>query len=137
MSKGKKKRGQVKQCSPREYAQAMLGREDLRQIGQLGLWSAFSSAEAVRRFAALSRAERQTFFARFARSMSDDPPLKTSRTTDTDHRLFDLPQDANLEQIHSRYRELALGFHPDRSDGDTALMQEINAAYQRLQEPKQ
>ncbi len=140
MSKGKKTRGQTQQCSPRQYAQAMLGRGDLCHIGQLGLWSAFSNREAVQQFAALSRAERNAFFARFQRSMGNDPPLQPSRVhsiADTDHHLFDLPQDADLEQIHSRYRELALSFHPDRNDGDTELMQEINEAYQRLQGPKQ
>ena len=122
--------------SPREYAQSMLGREDLRYINQLGLWSAFSSENSVRQFASLSKAERRQFFERYAQSMGDDSPARAQPTysRDSDHQLFDLPQNASLEQIHQRYRELAFSFHPDRTDGDTQLMQDINEAYQRLQE---
>ena len=55
-------------------------------------------------------------------------------TVAADLRLFDLSPTADLAQIHSRYHALAMSFHPDRLDGDTGLMQEINEAYQRLQE---
>jgi len=138
--KKKKKQRSDKTRSPREYLQSMLGRDDLSSIGQLGLWSAFPNEEAVRRFAALSKAERRAFFANYARSMDDEPPTgghkKKSATPhrdlDADFRLFDLPPHASTSQIHSRYRELALSFHPDRNDGDTETMQEINEAYQRL-----
>ncbi len=43
-----------------------------------------------------------------------------------------LTQEATADQVHQRYRELTLAFHPDRDDGDHELMQEINLAYQRL-----
>ena len=132
----------AKTRSPREYLQSMLGRDDLHSIGQLGLWSAFPNEETVRRFAALSKAERRAFFAHYASGMDDDSspdPDKRNKkaapprpSLDDDYRLFDLPTDASTTQIHSCYRELALSFHPDRSDGDTETMQEINEAYQRL-----
>lgn len=136
----KNKRSSSKTRSPREYLQSMLGRDDLSAIGQLGLWSAFANEEAVRRFAALSKAERRAFFARYARSMGDEPPTDKSKEPPAisppslaeDFRLFDLSPQASISQIHSRYRELALSFHPDRNDGDTETMQEINEAYQRL-----
>jgi len=138
----RKKRSGDRTRTPREYLQSMLGRDDLRSIGQLGLWSAFVNEEAVRHFAALSKAERRAFFERYAQSMGDETPPKKNKkalspsapSLADDYRLFDLTPQASMAQIHSRYRELALSFHPDRSEGDTELMQEINEAYWRLQE---
>ncbi len=123
--------------SPRQYLQSLLSREDLSAIGRLGLWSAFTSEEAARRFAAQPKAERRAFFERYASHMDAEPQgakRPTRPAHEADYRLFDLPNGASLAQIHSRYRELALSFHPDRADGDTELMQEINEAYLRLQE---
>jgi DnaJ-domain-containing protein 1 len=112
-----------------ECMEALLGRDDLKKIHQLGLWSAFADLDQVKQFAARPRRERQEFFARYERSLEDAPK---PRPADADHQLFGLPQEAGAEQIRQRYRELALAFHPDRSGGDQSLMQEINAAYQRL-----
>lgn len=112
-----------------ECMEALLGREDLRKINQLGLWSAFADLDQVKQFASRSRQERQEFFARYERSLEDAPKPQPA---DADHLLFGLPQEAGEEQIRQRYRELALTFHPDRNGGDQGLMQEINAAYQRL-----
>ncbi len=109
--------------------EALLGREDLGKINRLGLWSAFASVEQVKRFAALPRQERREFFARYEQSLGDQP---RPAPADADHCLFGLPQRASQAQIRQRYRELALEFHPDRRGGDQSLMQEINAAYQRL-----
>lgn len=113
-----------------ECMEDLLGREDLKRIHQLGLWSFFASVDQVKQFAALPRSQRRAFFDRYAESLEEgryapSPP-------DPDHQLFDLPQDATAEQIRRRYRELALAFHPDRGEGDNELMQEINLAYQRL-----
>jgi DnaJ-domain-containing protein 1 len=137
----KNKRSDTKARSPREYLQSMHGRDDLHSIGQLGLWSAFVNEEAVRRFAALSKAERRAFFERYAEGMSDEPSSNENKKPRSashaplaaDYRLFDLSPHASMAQVHSRYRELALTFHPDRNDGDTELMQKINEAYRRLQ----
>ena len=112
-----------------ECMEALLGREDLKKIHQLGLWSAFTSLEQVKQFASQSRQERQAFFARYERTLGDSGQTKLA---DPEHQLFDLPRGATAEQIRQRYRELALAFHPDRRGGDQSLMQEINAAYQRL-----
>lgn len=112
-----------------ECMEALLGREDLKKINQLGLWSAFADLDQVKQFASQSRQERREFFARYERSLEDAPEPKPA---DADHRLFGLPQGAAEEQIRQRYRELALAFHPDRHGGDQSVMQEINAAYQRL-----
>ena len=114
-----------------ECMEVLLGKEDLRRINDLGLWSFFTSVEQVKHFAAQSRSERRAFFDRFAASLEDDSPRRAS-LPDADHQLFDLPQEATADQIHQRYRELTLAFHPDRDDGDHELMQEINLAYQRL-----
>ena len=114
-----------------ECMEDLLSREDLRRINQLGLWSAFSQMEGVRKFAALSRRQREGFFDQYERSLGTDEPRPAA---DTDHALFGLPESATAEQINQRYRELALAFHPDRPDGDHELMLEINAAYQRLLE---
>ena len=112
-----------------ECMEALLGREDLKKINLLGLWSAFATVEQVKQFAAQPRQERQAFFARYERTLGD---ADQARLADPDHQLFGLPQQATAEQIRQRYRELALAFHPDRRGGDQSLMQEINAAYQRL-----
>ena len=37
----------------------------------------------------------------------------------------------NLQELRSQYRTLAFKFHPDKG-GDTAIMQEINAEYEKL-----
>jgi hypothetical protein len=113
-----------------ECMAALLGRDDLSHINRLKLWSFFTSVEQVKHFAALPRTERRAFYDRFARTLEDKP--SPASPPDADHQLFDLPMDATVEQIHQRYRELALAFHPDRRLGDTELMQEINLAYQRL-----
>ena len=112
-----------------ECMEDLLSREDLKRINQLGLWSAFAQMERVKQFATLSRRTRREFFDRYEKSMSDD---RGQPASDTDHHLFSLPPHATTEEIHQRYRELALAFHPDRPEGDHQLMQEINAAYQRL-----
>jgi DnaJ-domain-containing protein 1 len=112
-----------------ECMEALLGREDLQKINQLGLWSAFADLDQVKQFASRPRQERREFFARYERSLDDQPQPAPA---DQDHQLFDLPQGATEEQVRHRYRELALAFHPDRHEGDQGLMQEINAAYQRL-----
>ncbi len=112
-----------------ECMEALLSREDLKKINRLGLWTAFADLDQVKQFASRPRQERQEFFARYERSLEDTP---RPRPADADHLLFGLPQEASEEQIRQRYRELALAFHPDRNGGDQALMQEINAAYQRL-----
>ena len=136
MSKRPRQHGNSRARSPREYLQTLLSREDLSAIGRLGLWSAFASEEAVRRFAAQSKAERRAFFQHYAAHMDADATSRAhaARAADeADYRFFDLPNGASPAQIRDRYRELALGFHPDRIDGDTELMQAINAAYRRLQ----
>ena len=133
MSKNRERRKQYR--SVHECMADLLGRDDLRRINQLGLWSFFASMDQVKRFASLPRTERRAFFDRFAKTLADKPSADEPSPispADEDHRLFDLPANATVEQIHRRYRELALAFHPDRREGDTELMQEINLAYQRL-----
>ncbi|MCC7263583.1 MAG: J domain-containing protein [Candidatus Latescibacteria bacterium] len=114
-----------------ECMEALLSREDLKKIHLLGLWTAFDDLDQVKQFASRPRQERQEFFARYERSLDDAP---RARPADADHQLFGLPQEAGEEEVRQRYRDLALTFHPDRNGGDQALMQEINAAYQRLLE---
>ena len=138
MDMAQKKRSQGRASRPsRDDIRSLLSREDWSTIGHLGLWSAFADEAAVRRLAALSKAERRAFFEHYAHIMEAEPDRSTATpppTVAADLRLFDLSPTADLAQIHSRYRALALSFHPDRLDGDTGLMQEINEAYQRLQE---
>lgn len=132
---GKNKAQRKQHRNIHECMADLLSRDDLSCINRLGLWSFFASMDQVKRFAALPRTERRAFFERFAKTLEDEPsPDKPSlaSSSDEDHRLFDLPADATVEQIRQRYRELALAFHPDRREGDTELMQEINLAYQRL-----
>lgn len=111
-----------------ECMEDLLAREDLGRINRLGLWTAFGSVDQVKRFAAMPRDERRAFFDRYERSLADDAQ---PHQEDPDSRLFDLPPFATVEQIHQRYRQLALAFHPDRQ-GDLQTMQEVNSAYQRL-----
>jgi len=129
MSKDRKAAHRKSYRNVHECMEALLSREDLKRINRLGLWTAFADLDQVRQFAARPRQERQEFFARYERSLDDTP---RTRPADADHQLFDLAQEAGEEEVRRRYRELALVFHPDRSGGDQGLMQEINAAYQRL-----
>jgi DnaJ-class molecular chaperone len=88
----------------------------------------FATVDQVKRFASLPRPERRAFFDRYERSLADG---SAPAPKDPDYRLFGLTESATVEQVHERYRELALAFHPDRQ-GDVETMQQINAAYRRL-----
>lgn len=47
------------------------------------------------------------------------------------HRVLGVRAGASVEEIRSRYRELALRHHPDRG-GDAAEMRKVNEAYRAL-----
>ena len=55
------------------------------------------------------------------------------------HRILGVSPDASEEEIKRAYRKLAKKYHPDLNPGDAEAarkMQEINAAYEQLQNPK-
>ena len=48
------------------------------------------------------------------------------------HEILGVPLGASPADIKAARRRLAQRFHPDRSDGDAAVMREVNAAYAEL-----
>jgi DnaJ-like protein len=48
------------------------------------------------------------------------------------YETLGLPPTATNEEIKAAYRRLATEHHPDKDGGDTARMQQINAAYDEL-----
>lgn len=51
------------------------------------------------------------------------------------YRVLEVQSEASGEEIKKAYRRLALAYHPDRNQGDTACeerLKEINEAYQVL-----
>lgn len=48
------------------------------------------------------------------------------------YEVLGISQDATLEQIKQRYRDLAKVYHPDKQNGDTKAMAKLNQAYQQI-----
>lgn len=51
-----------------------------------------------------------------------------------DLRLFNLPQNASLEDVQKQFRSMAKIHHPDRKTGNVEKFKELNNAYSRLEE---
>ena len=52
------------------------------------------------------------------------------------HTVLGLPDDASLDQVKKRYRQLSMIYHPDREGGYTEAMKRINQAYDQIMKEK-
>ncbi len=54
------------------------------------------------------------------------------------YEVFGLTPDATDEEIHKRYRKLAMQYHPDRNPGDdkaVEMFKKVSTAYETLSDP--
>jgi curved DNA-binding protein CbpA len=56
--------------------------------------------------------------------------------TNTNNKLNYFSDCTTIEQIKKRYRELAQKFHPDKADGNTETMKQINLQYEQFKNKK-
>ena len=59
-------------------------------------------------------------------------PREEATVNKPPHEILGIPPGASVDAIKAARRKLAQRFHPDRSDGDAAMMREVNAAYAEL-----
>ena len=95
MSKDRKAAHRKSYRNVHECMEALLGRDDLKKINLLGLWSAFATVDQVKQFAAQPRQERQAFFARYERTLGDADQAKLA---DPDHLHGQAGQSRKEEQ---------------------------------------
>ena len=48
------------------------------------------------------------------------------------YTVLGLPDNAHLDQVKKRYRQLSMIFHPDREGGHEEAMKKVNEAYQEI-----
>lgn len=48
------------------------------------------------------------------------------------YAVLGLPQNASIEQVKKRYRQLSMIYHPDREGGYSEAMKRVNQAYQKI-----
>lgn len=48
------------------------------------------------------------------------------------YAVLGLPQNASVEQVKRRYRQLSMVYHPDREGGYDEAMKRVNQAYQQI-----
>lgn len=48
------------------------------------------------------------------------------------YAVLGLPQNASVEQVKRRYRQLSMVYHPDREGGYNEAMKRVNQAYQEI-----
>ena len=53
------------------------------------------------------------------------------------HTVLGLPDDASLDQVKKRYRQLSMIYHPDREGGYTEAMKRVNEAYEQIMKEKE
>lgn len=51
-----------------------------------------------------------------------------------EHETLNVSPDADLDEIKSAYKRLAMRFHPDREGGDLEKFQQVTKAYKKLTE---
>ncbi len=48
------------------------------------------------------------------------------------YTILGLPDNARLDQVKKRYRQLSMIFHPDREGGHEEAMKKVNEAYREI-----
>ena len=64
------------------------------------------------------------------------PGQPIAKPTDP-YSVLGLPDDASLDQVKKRYRQLSMIYHPDRDGGYNEAMKRVNLAYDQIMKEKE
>lgn len=67
---------------------------------------------------------------------SNRAPQPPSPTNYDPYQLLGLPQNATIQQVTQRYRQLAKIYHPDKAGGYGKGMALLNEAYEKIRREK-
>lgn len=68
-------------------------------------------------------------FIRLICDIRNSFPAQPQRDDSDPHKVLGISQNATIEEIKKRYRQLCLIWHPDRQGGDLEAMKRLNEAY--------
>lgn len=64
------------------------------------------------------------------------PGQPIAKPTDP-YAVLGVPDDASLDQVKKRYRQLSMIYHPDRDGGYNEAMKRVNLAYDQIMKEKE